>query len=85
MKIASYDVVVKTTTLQPHHYAHEINKALVKLSNNRMPCYATYSRRNGEKNSLKWVSASSLLPISRLTAAKLLDRVGVNIDDLDSP
>ncbi len=64
-------------TMDPRSAA--INEAVVKITNGKLPCYATPGKR-----AVKWVSVNSSCVISRGVAREWLSRYGVDIDTVEA-
>lgn len=60
--------------------AATMNRALIKSTNGRIPCYALVGKRGG----FKYVSIGSSAVISKSVAREWLARFGVDLDDLES-
>ena len=77
MILASSSRIAKITTEDNFHCA-AINAEVARISEGRVPCYAVWGRR-----SIQWVSVGSSAVIGNAAATKLLERVGVNLRQVE--
>jgi len=80
MFIASKTKIQKITDSAVYGAAAEVNAAVVKKTEGRVPCYAI----NGKRAAFKWVSVGSSACISRGEAAKWLARFGADISEMEA-
>lgn len=79
MFIAGQETISNVTDSGKYGKASAANRAALKATNGKLPCYAI----NGTRKAFKWVSVGSSAVISRGNAAEWFARYGADLDAIE--